>query len=82
MCSTMYKKYLFTTNRRYLNISVASQEYRVTVPEESVIVSNSGFLKCSIPSFAADFLQVVGWTSSEGVEFLPGNHFGKFPSSL
>jgi hypothetical protein len=40
----------------------------VTVPEESVIVGNAALLKCSIPSFVADFLLVAGWTDSEGVE--------------
>ena len=48
---------------------VASQNYRVTVFEEPVIMGNAALLKCNIPSFVADFLQVVGWINSEGVEF-------------
>jgi len=40
----------------------------VTVPEESVMAGNAALLKCSIPSFVADFLLVAGWIDSEGVE--------------
>jgi hypothetical protein len=44
----------------------------VTVPEESVMAGNAALLKCSIPSFVADFLHVVGWIDSEGVELAGG----------
>ena len=51
---------------------MASSEYRVTVPEESVMAGNSALLKCSIPSFVADFLSVTAWIDSEGVELSSG----------
>ena len=41
----------------------------MTVFEEPVIMGNSALLKCNIPSFVADFLQVVGWINSEGIEY-------------
>ncbi len=47
---------------------MASPEYRVTVPEESVIGGNSALIKCSIPSFVADFVSVTAWVDSEGLE--------------
>jgi hypothetical protein len=31
---------------------------------------NSAIIKCSIPSFVADFVHVVGWTDEEGKEYL------------
>lgn len=34
---------------------------------------NSAIIKCSIPSFVADFVSVVGWTDEEGKEYLNGN---------
>jgi hypothetical protein len=54
------------------SVAVAGSTYRVTVPEESVMAGNAALLKCSIPSFVADFLHVVGWIDSEGVELAGG----------
>ncbi len=54
------------------SVAVAGSAYRVTVPEESVMAGNAALLKCSIPSFVADFLHVVGWIDSEGVELAGG----------
>jgi hypothetical protein len=36
------------------------------------MAGNAALLKCSIPSFVADFLHVVGWIDSEGVELAGG----------
>jgi hypothetical protein len=36
------------------------------------MTGNAALLKCSIPSFVADFLHVVGWIDSEGVELAGG----------
>ena len=52
--------------------SVAGQDYRVTVHEESVILGNAALLKCYLPSFVADFLSVTAWVDSEGLTY----HFG------
>lgn len=38
--------------------------------KEYVMRGNSAILKCSIPSFVADFVHVVGWIDEEGHEFL------------
>ena len=56
--------------------SVVAQEYRVTVPEESAIKGNSAFFQCNIPSFGSEFLDVVGWISSEGTQFRASANFG------
>ena len=62
-------------------VTVASQNYRVTVPEESAISGNSALFKCNIPSFVADFLEVTGWINSEGLEYSANaKTFGNLPS--
>lgn len=41
---------------------------------------NAAIIKCLIPSFVADFVQVVAWVNEDGEEFQNGNDFmdGKF----
>lgn len=34
---------------------------------------NAAILKCTIPSFVADFVSVVAWIDEEGFEFKPSN---------
>lgn len=36
------------------------------MPTEYVIRGNSAILKCSVPSFVADFITVESWVTSEG----------------
>lgn len=36
---------------------------------------NSAILKCLIPSFVSDFVQVIAWMSDDGEEFLPQKDF-------
>lgn len=36
---------------------------------------NSAIIKCLIPSFVADFVQVTAWINDEGDEILPQNEF-------
>lgn len=36
------------------------------MPTEYVIRGNSAILKCSVPSFVADFISVEAWVTSEG----------------
>ena len=49
----------------------------MTVPEDSVIVSNDVVIKCNIPSFVADFVSVTAWVTSEGTQLKPGHVNGK-----
>ena len=53
----------------YISSLVARQAYRVAVHEESVIIGNDVLVKCSIQSFVADFVRVIGWIDSEGLSF-------------
>lgn len=43
---------------------------------EYVIKGNSAVLKCSIPSFVADFVYVEAWIDEEGIEYKPSNNYG------
>lgn len=53
----------------FLPPAVVQQFYQTEVNNEYVIRGNAAVLKCSIPSFVADFVQVVGWTDSDGNEY-------------
>lgn len=58
------------------SIAVVNQYYEAEVVSEYVIKGNTAVLKCTIPSFVADFVKVEAWVSDEGSEFLPDNTFG------
>lgn len=47
-------------------ITVVQQFYQTEVNNEYVIRGNSAVLKCSIPSFVADFVSVVSWQDDSG----------------
>lgn len=49
-----------------------SQYYDIDVNKEYVIRGNSAILKCQIPSFVADFLNVVSWHTDQNENFYPG----------
>lgn len=42
------------------------QFYESEVNNEYVIRGNAAVLKCSIPSFVADFVQVISWQDENG----------------
>lgn len=52
----------------YLYPTVVPQKYSVNVMDEAVLKGNSGILKCHIPSFVADFIQVLSWVDDENRE--------------
>lgn len=56
-------------------MKVVSQSYDTDVNKEYVIMGNSILLKCQVPSFVADFVQVVSW-HTEDEDFLPGENYG------
>lgn len=48
-----------------------------------MIRGNSAVLKCSIPSFVADFVNVVAWSDSEGNKYPMDTHnYGIFNHSV
>ncbi|XP_046809330.1 Down syndrome cell adhesion molecule-like protein Dscam2 [Lucilia cuprina] len=50
--------------------AVVPQSYTVNVMDEAVLRGNSAILKCHIPSFVADFIQVASWLEDEEREIL------------
>lgn len=46
-----------------------NQYYDAEIIKEYVMKGNSAIIKCSIPSFVADFVSVIGWTDEEGKEY-------------
>lgn len=59
----------------YFTIAV-SQYYEVDVNKEPVIKGNSVIMKCGIPSFVADFVIVLSWSTDKGDNFYPGKDYG------
>ncbi|XP_070851139.1 cell adhesion molecule Dscam1 isoform X22 [Drosophila suzukii] len=59
--------------------AVVNQYYEAEVVSEYVIRGNTAVLKCTIPSFVADFLRVEAWVASDGTEYAPQEDFdGKY----
>jgi hypothetical protein len=59
---------------------VISQDFKAQVIQESyVILGNDALVKCDIPSFVADLVQITGWNDNDGNEYIPtaNNNFGK-----
>lgn len=79
--SNMPAQQLSISNRIHiLNIrnpkSVVNQPYGADILMEYVIKGNSAVLKCSIPSFVADFVRVEAWIDEEGTELVPSDNYG------
>ncbi|XP_014598810.1 PREDICTED: Down syndrome cell adhesion molecule-like protein Dscam2 isoform X25 [Polistes canadensis] len=59
-----------SVHSRDVNVrAVVHQYYQSEVNNEYVIRGNAAILKCSIPSFVAEFVQVVGWQDDQGNSF-------------
>ena len=46
------------------------QVYETRVADEFVILGNDALLKCGVPSFAVDSLNIIGWVTNEGHEIV------------
>lgn len=58
--------------------TVVAQYYEADVNKEHVIRNNAAILKCLIPSFVADFVEVVSWHTDQDEVFYPGTDYGSF----
>lgn len=52
------------------------QAYQLRVNDEFVLKGNSAVLKCIVPSFMGDFLEIIEWVSESGESFII-NQFDK-----
>ena len=61
-----------------------SQDFKIHVDFENyVILGNDALLKCDIPSFVADLVDVFGWFDNEGNEYLADAlHSGDYRSQI
>lgn len=57
---------------------VVAQYYEADVNKEHVIRGNAAIVKCLIPSFVADFVDVVSWETDQGDVFYPSADYGSF----
>ena len=57
-------------------VAAVSQNYNTRVSPEDVILGNDAIMKCSIPSFVSDFVQVQDWKDSEGLLLFPDANYG------
>ncbi|XP_022176409.1 Down syndrome cell adhesion molecule-like protein Dscam2 isoform X50 [Myzus persicae] len=77
----MAKNRVGVIHSRDVNVrAVVNQMYASEVVTEYVIRGNTAILKCTIPSFVADFVVVNSWISSDGQEYhnLNDNYDGKY----
>ena len=65
----------------YVAFTVVSTNYKTRSEVEDVILGNDALLKCKVPSFVSDIVQVVGWIDVEtGKELIP--HPSNFNNSM
>lgn len=55
---------------------VVNQFYDAEIIKEYVIRGNTAVLKCSIPSFVADFVYVDSWIDEEGTVYKTSDNYG------
>lgn len=48
---------------------VVSQFFESQVSDEYVIKGNAAVLKCNIPSFVSDHVEIIEWVDSSGVQY-------------
>lgn len=56
--------------------SAVVQFYDIDIPKEFAIRGNSAIMKCQIPSFVADFVEVVSWHTADNENYFPGGSTG------
>jgi len=71
---------MYSHTMRYYNtplpFAVVTQYYEAEVVSEYVIRGNAAILKCTIPSFVAEFVSVESWVGSDGSTFRPSTDYG------
>lgn len=79
--SSFSNRFQSTNDRRtmyeFFFFQVVNQYYEAEVVSEYVIRGNAAILKCTIPSFVADFVFVDAWISTDGQQYTMINDYGK-----
>ena len=56
---------------------VIQQDFKIHVAFESyVILGNDALLKCEVPSFVSDLVDIFGWIDNGGNQFLTDFNYG------
>lgn len=55
---------------------MVNQFYEAEIMTEYVIRGNAAILKCSIPSFVADFVKIESWIDEEGAVLKASEEYG------
>lgn len=55
---------------------MVAQYYDTDVNKEYVIRGNSAILKCQIPSFVADFIEILSWHTDQDETFKLNDKYG------
>lgn len=71
ICANLY---IYT----FLILSVILQKYDIHLSDEYVIRGNMAVLRCPIPSFVQDYVQVISWERVDGFLITPGIISGNF----
>lgn len=78
------KTFIFSIYRRLFELfiiifnllTVVNQFYEAEIMTEYVIRGNTAVLKCSIPSFVADFVRVESWIDEAETVLIPTDNYG------
>ncbi|XP_060529771.1 cell adhesion molecule Dscam2 isoform X26 [Cylas formicarius] len=63
------KNSIGSIHSRDVNVrAVVQQFYNSRVIDEYVLKGNTGILKCLVPSFVSDFIQIESWVADDGTE--------------
>ena len=57
--------------------AAVSQPYTTEPHNEYVVLHNDALLRCSVPSFVADFVSVTGWVDSMANSYTHGDNLGR-----
>lgn len=57
-------------------VTVVGQRYAVNVMDEHVLRGNAAIIKCHIPSFVAEFVEVESWVEDEITDIYPRPDYG------
>lgn len=55
---------------------VVAQNYEIDVIKEFAIRGNSAVMKCQVPSYVSDFVNVISWITEDS-EFILGSDYGR-----
>ena len=69
----IYQSASLFKNSFYVLFPVVAQDYTTRAQDVYVIIGNSALMKCEVPSFVTDFVQVFSWVNGKGEEYFISN---------